>query len=484
MKCDETRPACRRCATLRRVCGGYETTDAEQSLTWYRPTQLAAHDPVEGRAFQFFSRIVGPVLSGPTDGYFWTHLVLQFSHFEPSVRHAVLSISSLYENFSNGSRISRQLRTSPFAIAHYNAAIGRIKSANNEQFILLVCILFVCIEYLQGDVEAALQHCRYGITILNSSECCSWVREHLVPIFRRLSLIPFFFDRAPFVALPSLAAFDAPNTAHFSCVAEAQAAIDNIMSRILDYRASGSDADKQQLMAMLHHWGSRADSLEMAIPPSRASDRYSMCGMKIKHKVAYINLQTPWQPTELWFDRYLESFRSIVDMAQTAAQLKVLALQSTTSMANFTFEMSFLPLLFFVVIKCRHLQTRLEALSLMVQLSTAKEGLFDVGTLYRVGRRHIEIEHDISLDDDHHYEEIGGPDVTDLLPPEQKRAFAAPVNHELETYLDKDGAVRYRRQVRFLSRDQNGQVLTRIEYITDDKPRGSSLQVPNLRSAH
>jgi hypothetical protein len=72
---------------------------------------------------------------------------MQFSHFEPTMRHAVLSISSLYEEFARGSRITRQVCGSNFAVNHYNAAIKHVKPASDEQMILVVCVLFICIEY-------------------------------------------------------------------------------------------------------------------------------------------------------------------------------------------------------------------------------------------------------------------------------------------------------------------------------------------------
>lgn len=117
------------------------------------------------------------------------------------------------------------------------------------------------------------------------------------------------------------------------------------------------------------------------------------------------------------------------------------------------------------------------------KLGPAKEGLFDVGTLYRVGRRQIELEHDILLDDskmsfeDHE-------DTDKPLPPEEKHFFGVPVKHELEVISDPDGRIYYKRQVHFLKRDRDGQVIAREEYITDDKPRGCNVYIPPMRSAH
>lgn len=448
---------------------------SQQSLTWYRPTQLAAHDRDEGRAFQFFTHMVGPILSGPTNAYFWTHLVMQFSHFEPSVRHAVLSISSLYEGFSQGSRISRQLRTSRFSIVHYNAAIARAKSSANEQVILLLCILFVCIEYLRGDIDAALRHCRSGIAILNSSVCTSWVRDDLLPIFRRMSSHPLFIG-AGHLALPA-----ANCLSGFATVMDAQVAMDDLAGRVMVCKDLGSSTDKQHLAVLLDEWRAQADDLEATIPPCATFDKFTLCGLRIKHKVATISVQTPSKPSELWFDQHLDEFNSIVNMAEIAYRLKTTIMHSATRV-SFTFEMGFLALMFFVVIKCRCLRVRLEALTWMVQLSAAKEGPLDVGTLFRVGIRHIEIEHGVQLDD--YSNRLDELDTTQRFPSlEHERVFAAPVNHELELYCEDNGVTQYRREVHFLMRGQDGHVIDNLEYITDMKPVQTSLQVPNMRSA-
>ncbi|KAG5788949.1 hypothetical protein H9Q69_011989 [Fusarium xylarioides] len=454
IKCDEAKPSCKRCLSSRRVCGGYQGTT---SLTCYRPNQLAARDQREGRAFQFFTEMVGPVLSGPTDSYFWTHLVMQFSHFEPTMRHAVLSISSLYEEFARGSRITRQVCGSTFAVDHYNAAIKHVKSASDEKMILVLCVLFICIEYLQGDFDAALEHCRHGIMILNNSSRPEWMCQYLVPIFRRLSITPFFFGGGkPPIRLPQLIGFETPMTLEFSDAREAQTVIDDLLIRIM---------------------GCLINDLERALPPSATADAYAICGMRFKHKMARIYIQKHQLQTEMWWDQHLDNFRDAVRLAEEAFLLSTAPGYRRIPQSSFSFEMSWLPMLFFIVLKCRDLKLRHVALSWMAQLALAKEGLFDVGTLYRVGRRLIELEHDITLDDTVGLESA-------VMPLEGKRYFAIPINHELEVISKQDGTVSYRRQVRFLTKDTEGNVIAREEYIYDDRPRGCHIRIPPMRCAY
>ncbi|KAF9873169.1 C6 zinc finger domain protein [Colletotrichum karsti] len=469
VKCDEAKPRCMRCTSSGRQCAGYEPT-IEHGLAWYRPQQLTAHDQREGRAFQFFSHMVGPVLSGPTDSYFWTHLVVQFSHFEPAVRHAVLAISSLYEDFHGGQRVTRQKEGNAFAIRHYSAAIERIKGAQDEQLVLLVCILFVCVEYLQGDVEAALRHCKHGILILNKVGCSSWARQYLMPIFRRLSFISFFLGAKPSddALVPGLIGYHDPMPPRFASVDEAQNAIDDITVHAIELVAKGDDTGTQPLETRLQEFYGKICELDATIPPQESSKKIAICGMKMKTEMARIQVNTIHGEGEMRFDEWAESFRTIVRLARRAADLKA-AFPDERPRASFTFEQGFLSMLGFVSIKCRDLQTRLEALELMAKIPAPKEGLLDVGTLYRVGRREAEIEHGVSLDDG--TLERNQAAMAELsFPPEEKRLLGAPIEHELDVIKNEDGTTMYRRTVHFVSKDAEGKVKKQTEYLLDRKP--------------
>lgn len=79
VKCDETKPSCLRCTSTGRKCDGYAPALQASALQLYRPgSSASAHDlrGLEGRALQFFREVVGPVLSGHADTYFWNQLLV------------------------------------------------------------------------------------------------------------------------------------------------------------------------------------------------------------------------------------------------------------------------------------------------------------------------------------------------------------------------------------------------------------------------
>ena len=57
-----------------------------------------------------------------------------------------------------------------FALSQYNKAIKRVQdrigSGQSERIILLTCVLFICVEFIRGNPESALDHLQSGMRIL------------------------------------------------------------------------------------------------------------------------------------------------------------------------------------------------------------------------------------------------------------------------------------------------------------------------------
>lgn len=518
VKCDEFRPACQRCSSTGRICGGYDIDDREQdqggqspqnSISLYRPKQLTARDEQEGRSFNFFAHVVSPVLSGPMDTYFWTHLVMQFSHFTPAVRHASIAVSSLYEDFLGGSRIVRQ-KNNVLALKHYNAAIQEIRAnpAQDEQLILMVCIIFVCIELLQGNPEAATGHCKHGIAILEKFHYdterspSDWVVQYLLPIFRRLSLNLMmspgppsgqrFLKKAALPPPPSIFLLEEGFGTNyisdrFDTLVEISNAFDQLQIKCASMSHAKDDEEnrlyeKGQLRDDLQLWNSRISEFELSGTSLTKADQLALCNMRMKYEKEIINLDVKTGPKsfaeELIYDQHLDSFKAIVVWAQHAGELS--ASLHNAQRQSFSFEMGFLPLLLFAAMKCRDFDTRIEALSWMPHLTAAKESLLDLGTIYRVSRRVIEVEHDISLDDD--LRPSDHETARRQLTPEDARVAAAPVDHEMEVITDEDGKVSYRRTVLIIIQYPDGTSSFEREILKERELRQFDLEIPGMRS--
>ncbi|TVY82505.1 Beauvericin cluster-specific repressor BEA4 [Lachnellula suecica] len=210
VKCDEAKPACRRCASTGRKCDGYA-----QDVTISSPDSGGSPDTLaliqqittrvqgsaqEKRGFHYFLTETAPELSGFYTTGFWEYLILQTSAVEPSLRHSVIAIGALHEEFSQ-----KRLEQLPgnesqgiaFAMSQYTKAIGHLRRslATGKQkplTALMSCILFVCFDCLRGYFESAMVHLQSGLRILRDMTRTKDV-DHIIetvisPLFLRLSV--------------------------------------------------------------------------------------------------------------------------------------------------------------------------------------------------------------------------------------------------------------------------------------------------------
>lgn len=206
MKCDETKPACQKCTSTGRKCDGYSK---EIVITLPNDTQakaviqrIHAHVPgssEEKRGLQYFVTHTAVELSGFYSSSFWEHLILQASAAEPSLRHVVIAIGALHEEFACG-RLSYEPQFESkgqiFAYNQYTKAIGHLRRslATGKQApltALMSCILFVCFDSIRGAFESALVHLQSGLKILRDVKAHSKEEEHIIqnsitPLFVRL----------------------------------------------------------------------------------------------------------------------------------------------------------------------------------------------------------------------------------------------------------------------------------------------------------
>jgi hypothetical protein len=134
--------------------------------------------------------------------------VLQASSAEPSLRHAIIAIGALHEEFENkrlkgkegGGGEGGTLCDTEFAINQYSKAISHLRkslSTGSQAPLtaLMTCILFVIFESLRGAFAASMLHLQSGIKILEDmrrrgkgGEDVDVVESKIVPLFTRLSI--------------------------------------------------------------------------------------------------------------------------------------------------------------------------------------------------------------------------------------------------------------------------------------------------------
>ncbi|KAE9364759.1 hypothetical protein N431DRAFT_431560 [Stipitochalara longipes BDJ] len=179
------------------------------------PFSFPCDDEQERRAFQYFFTKTSSEIAGFLPSDFWNKLVLQASHTDPAILHAVIALGSAHETYggeSPGHLRRGGLARQYFALQQSNKAIGHLRAhlsvgaPQSGESVLLSCILFICLETFQGNHEAALAHLESGLKILESwlqdddehqpvlspdfvsRPTRQFLEEELIPLFTRLDV--------------------------------------------------------------------------------------------------------------------------------------------------------------------------------------------------------------------------------------------------------------------------------------------------------
>lgn len=168
VKCGEEHPFCKRCTSTGRKCDGYappKASDSTTRKTTPRPSSRnergssssMEEDPMEQHLLYLFRTVTAPKLSGHFSSNFWQRRVHQASTVESSIRHAVIAIAAIHQDYVNWqqSRISDPSMQA-FAFRQYTKAISYLHvlmSTQSQQLdlTLIACICFITFDCLLGN---------------------------------------------------------------------------------------------------------------------------------------------------------------------------------------------------------------------------------------------------------------------------------------------------------------------------------------------
>ncbi|TLD28957.1 hypothetical protein PspLS_03580 [Pyricularia sp. CBS 133598] len=405
LQCDEGLPTCSRCRY-----GGRDCAYAEPPIgcfTWHHllhsSTASISSSPSRRlpdlmiRGLDYFRCEVASKLGGELDGAFWTTVLLRLATTEDAVMHGMLAISLLFEDFEPGWKKRGCDSDKEAALIHYNRALRIVASKElGTDVVLVMSILFTCVEFLRGNQAAAVTHCRHGTLV---SRLPGYRNDEVMTVLRQLSPVPYFFSSGDFPVLETLDQAD-----RFDTVSQASHAMDELMAQAIrlvrsldDYRLGVEDAatmpagaqdTQMMIVTKLTVWKSAFEELgnRVGVTPS------SHALLLMRFRVCWIWSCIALRRDETTSDLFQADFSHIVDLAGSVSPVK--GLEAGT---NFLFGMGMSPLLHFVVIKCRHLPTRLKALEMLRTMGKRRESLWDAATMYRIGEVLIKREHGVSV---------------------------------------------------------------------------------------
>ncbi|KPM42123.1 hypothetical protein AK830_g4429 [Neonectria ditissima] len=421
VKCDEAKPICRRCAVGSRKCE-YSAVRAAQPrnvITVYLPpTQSQPVLFVNDRGLDFFHQNLAAKLDGQFDSKFWSKLVLQLSHSEPSIRHAVSAISVTYQDVESSLRHpAGYVDANPEAQQEWNTAVkslsARIQAYPNSGLVPLVCcLLFTCIEFLRGNVETSMLHIESGFNILAmlrpnndaapnlgsnlSSNDLKAIEDHVVPMFLRLNVVCSLAGiKTPPMYIPT-AKEDSPQ----EDLADSRRRLFEISDTCIRFIGEASlkaavfqiDVDdlveQVKLQTRLETWRDQLDNLvERMQAAGNPAKQDALHLLLVHYNVIYIWTQACTTAGEMATDSHHTEFEELVYHAEQITKPGV----GVATPQPLSFDMQILGPLYYTALKCRHPGIRRRALELL-QMAPRREGLWNGHYAYVTAKRVIELE--------------------------------------------------------------------------------------------
>ncbi|KAL2831445.1 hypothetical protein BDW59DRAFT_169709 [Aspergillus cavernicola] len=223
IKCDEAKPDCGNCSRTGRHCEYPVTLRAPEAASQevvQAPRRLPIRvynlpfkvpgSQADRQLLHFYCVEAAGSLSSFSDPTLWTSLILQRSHHQPVIRHALVTLAALHRAYLQGGNSIQPAATEAsiqrIAKCHRQLRLY-LRSPNATPDTPLICsILFYAFETLIGDANSAMQHLNNGLKLFKQCQA-NWHNDELLPhlmnIFSRLDVQASTFDdaRIPILAL-------------------------------------------------------------------------------------------------------------------------------------------------------------------------------------------------------------------------------------------------------------------------------------------
>ncbi|KAE9966736.1 hypothetical protein EG328_008639 [Venturia inaequalis] len=354
-----------------------------------------------------------------SDSEFWGKFVLQLSHSEPSIRHAVSAISLCYRDVESSLRDpAGYVNANPEAQKEWNKAIkslsARIQAHPNSSLVPLVCcLLFTCIEFLKGNAESSMLHIQNGFKILAtqvrdgdtnsdrrsnfSSNDLASIKNHIVPMFSRLNILCTLAGRTT----PQLYSTTTRTESPPESLADSRRQLFGISDtcfrfiretspKVAMLQADFQDIiDQTKLQIRLDAWHAQLHELLGRLHSAdKPPNREALNLLLVQYKVVYIWIRVCTTIEESATDSYHAEFEELVHYAEQVTRNKEGRMATPQPMS---FDIHILGPLFYTALKCRHPKIRRRALE-MLQMAPRREGLWNAHHAYTTAKRVIELE--------------------------------------------------------------------------------------------
>ncbi|MCJ1280900.1 hypothetical protein MMC26_000217, partial [Xylographa opegraphella] len=368
------------------------------------------------RYIEFFRLCSLPSLWGaPAMDWEWSRMILAASIAEPSLRHAVLAFASLHEKFFKAGPSVQIVEPDGFVLQNYNRAIGELstnlKAANQPtDLILMVCLMFIGNELLQGNNSSAYVHLNCGLKIIRSRNA------RVKPGFPGVVTIEQIFQRLHTHTVSYLGIANISNSPvvqlcdpvsedlrEFRKLREAGEGLHIIMSRMYKFLQQYAylktsptpisapvvatiDRDNQE--DLLHQWFTAYTALLKREQGNlKPGELYYSIQLHVLARTVSVMLATSLDYEETTYDRFESVFSDLLKPISALVEAEIRA----GLRLNFSAQVPIDQPLYMIATKCRQPSIRREAVALLEKVKT-RHGLWDALVMAKVARRLIEIE--------------------------------------------------------------------------------------------
>ncbi|RDW64484.1 Zn(II)2Cys6 transcription factor domain-containing protein [Aspergillus mulundensis] len=405
IKCGEEKPFCLRCTKTGRDCqytdtayGTFSSASAATTSTTVAATFALSPTPNrawrERRAFAYYSQHAAPILGG-LDAEFWGTIVPRICHSEPAVWDAIISISSLFENYTPSKSITMHQDALGWYLRSVSAVRQQIERGVTDVFVgLISCVLFICIEALQGSAQEAIRLYHQGTQlalalrdqIVTGTVPASkglLLEDTIVPIFARLSVLADNQSKATAAVLlreidrlltPGLrfASLKAAREAIFVLTAETQlfqaACEEHHDSTNEFYVPDQMMAQQLAILSRVRTWQEAftalTSSLQARLDPMSPQETTTIALLSTHYQMLYVIIVTCITRFKISTDSCLQNFQIIVEQSRIALDA---SLRSNGTPPPFTFDIGVGVPLWFAVLRCADPLIRREAIALLAK---------------------------------------------------------------------------------------------------------------------
>ena len=393
--------------TRKEICDEFRRSTTFRSLLDVQDTGFESDQ--ECHVFDYF-RLISASRSGLFFGSdFWTGRVLQTSHADAAIKHAVLALGALQLERESAGPLIRN-RHCGFAFRSFSKAVthtGRLLSQSgrdNFEKGLVACVLFVCYESLQGHYSMAQMHLQNGLRIISEAKRepsvfgtahRQEIPDDILHVFSRLDLQAMSLSESssPYPFANSFRKMKPPEPVplQFASLAEAQYHLFEhtkwlfLLGEILQ---STELLDMEELLLRrlgcddeLARW---LRALDCLLEKSRHNGtwthelQHAYNLLQVYHGITLTLCQPFSLDAELSFDQHYLQFNRMLDLLEsiTSAMSSDQGDKSPPSKLLFSFELGVVLPLFIISTKCRDPTLRRRAIALLHSINR-REGLWD-----------------------------------------------------------------------------------------------------------